>query len=94
LHFLPNYLFSAILRGLSLRNGLQVWIGLSDQAREGNFVWVNGEQASYNDDSLWYPGQPNNSGDCCSTLFGLARVASFDEPCYYTGFPAICEKPV
>lgn len=34
-----------------------LWIGLSDQAIEGSFVWDSGEPVSYTN---WFPGEPNN----------------------------------
>jgi hypothetical protein len=37
--------------------GAGFWIGLTDRASEGNFVWVNGENAVYQN---WGPGEPNN----------------------------------
>ena len=33
------------------------WIGLSDSANEGNFVWINGEQVSY---TKWASNEPND----------------------------------
>lgn len=36
-----------------------VWIGLNDEASEGNFVWVNGDAVNYTN---WRSGEPNNSG--------------------------------
>ncbi len=36
------------------------WIGLSDEASEGNFVWTDGSPLSGYDN--WYPQQPNNYG--------------------------------
>lgn len=33
------------------------WIGLTDEAAEGHFVWSNGEPVSYTN---WAPGEPNN----------------------------------
>lgn len=35
-----------------------VYFGLSDAAREGGWVWSNGEVSSYNN---WAPGEPNSS---------------------------------
>jgi len=44
------------------------FIGLSDQATEGEFVWADGSALTY---SNWYPGQPNDYGygqDCVELL--------------------------
>lgn len=35
-----------------------VWIGYSDQASEGNWVWIDGSQSAF---SNWNNGEPNNS---------------------------------
>ena len=35
------------------------WIGLTDQAQEGNWVWISGEPVPY---TRWLPGEPNNLG--------------------------------
>lgn len=37
----------------------QHWLGLSDQASEGNFTWVTGEPVVY---TSWNTGEPNNAG--------------------------------
>ncbi|MCZ4694442.1 HYR domain-containing protein [Ancylomarina euxinus] len=37
----------------------EVWIGYNDAVSEGNFVWVTGENSSYEN---WNGGEPNNSG--------------------------------
>ncbi len=36
------------------------WIGLSDEAVEGTWVWISGEPVAFTN---WLPGEPNNSGD-------------------------------
>ena len=36
-----------------------IWIGLSDEVREGIFAWTTGEPVSY---AKWKSGEPNNSG--------------------------------
>ena len=33
------------------------WIGMTDAASEGNFVWTNGEPVTY---MFWAPNEPNN----------------------------------
>jgi hypothetical protein len=38
---------------------LYLWIGLNDDAQEGNFIWSSGEPATYLN---WAPGEPNNGG--------------------------------
>jgi len=43
---------------LARKNGAgNVWIGLSDEAEEGSFVWVTGEPLVY---TQWRSGEPNN----------------------------------
>ena len=50
------------VRGFANSQGItgSVWIGFTDQATEGLFVWVNGEPVVYTN---WNGGEPNNSGD-------------------------------
>ena len=37
----------------------KLWIGLNDEANEGQFVWASGEPVAF---TYWYPGEPNNLG--------------------------------
>lgn len=38
----------------------EAWIGLSDEASEGTFAWVDGSPVAF---TSWSGGEPNNSGD-------------------------------
>ncbi|MHC1728880.1 MAG: C-type lectin domain-containing protein [Syntrophobacteraceae bacterium] len=37
------------------------WIGFTDQAQEGTWIWISGEPVTYTD---WVPGQPDNAWWC------------------------------
>jgi len=69
------------------------WIGLTDLASEGRFVWIDGIAAnSRNID--WKPGEPNASGDeDCVEINGNDESDANDEACKDRKF-AICEKPL
>jgi hypothetical protein len=36
-----------------------LWMGCTDEAKEGDWRWVDGRKVEY---SQWYPGEPNNGG--------------------------------
>ena len=70
------------------------WIGLSDIAMEGTFVWASGSSASYR---RWGSGQPNNfsNQDCGTIADGSAletRGRWNDDDCG-NSFPYVCEAP-
>ena len=76
------------------------WIGLSDSASEGTWLWLNGNRANPDDGSLWHPGHPrtDSSGthrDCVIAEFRESASGSFvwDLLCSDNRL-ALCEKPV
>ncbi|MBP7583083.1 MAG: hypothetical protein KBA61_03550 [Spirochaetes bacterium] len=67
-----------------------LWIGFSDEEREGTFRWDNGEPARYGN---WCAGEPNNSGkdgEDCAHLY-TARNCWNDFDCN-ARFGYICES--
>lgn len=72
------------------------WIGLSDEATEGTYVWDSGEPFAY---SAWCPGEPNNGpgGDEDYVLFGACGGGGWnDATCGCAGdpmWPALIEVP-
>jgi hypothetical protein len=50
---------NSFLTGAFASFQLNMWIGLTDQAAEGTFVWISGQPVTYTN---WFPGEPNNAG--------------------------------
>ena len=77
------------------------WIGLSDSASEGTWLWLNGNRANPDDGSLWGPGRPQtssrgNNEDCADAFFydnDGSGLFVYDDPCSYNR-RALCEKLV
>lgn len=64
-----------------------LWIGASDQDREGLFQWVNNNSLAY---TPWFPGEPNDEGnEDCVQLCNNGQWN--DESCSVTD-NALCEK--
>ena len=71
------------------------WIGATDIASEGNWIWVNGEPA-INSELIWGNNQPNNDGDCIRVEEDFTNrhaAHAYDGRC--TGsYLGLCEKNV
>ena len=81
-------------------DGLNVWIGLRDEANgnnEGTFSWTDGTDIAssygFNADGTattgtgpWYSGEPNNQGDeDCVELYSLGKYN--DQDCSDQNYP-------
>ena len=73
------------------------WVGLNDQANEGDWRWVNGQLATADATTVWSPGDPDDNGgtaDCASFFFSFDHEYGFrsvDGACFHA-HKAICEK--
>ena len=68
------------------------WMGISDQATEGTWVWVSGSSAFRN----WCAGQPDNNlgnQDCGAILHSCARPLNWDDERCDMRMPYVCERP-
>ncbi|XP_078671409.1 salivary C-type lectin 2-like [Branchiostoma floridae x Branchiostoma belcheri] len=64
------------------------WIGLHDQRKEGNFVWVDGSTlGKYNS---WAPGRPNKNFLENCVAYKSGKTKWWDVPCSY-GLRFICQ---
>ena len=65
-----------------------VWLGATDQATEGRYVWEDGKPVTT---TRWNVGEPNNVGDedCLELLNGSNRGLWNDLPCTATR-PFVC----
>lgn len=66
------------------------WLGLSDQAEEGTFVWSDGEPATF---TRWSSGEPNDAGgreDCAQLVPWSGRWNDID---CARRLPFVCQHP-
>src|SRR5262245_38386406 len=61
------------------------WIGFTDQAQEGVWVWTSGEPVTYTN---WCPGEPNNASN---EDFGVATACGWNDQQDTTTMPGIME---
>ncbi|XP_001661648.2 perlucin-like protein [Aedes aegypti] len=71
-----------------------VWLGATDLARTGNFVWHNtGARMRF---SRWKPGEPSGGGEHCVVLYYWPKQGFNwtwnDAPCERDYLYAICEN--
>jgi len=74
------------IKGMLKNDGMNYWIGLSDEAEEGTFVWGDGSTLDYSGFNM---GEPNDYGageDCVQIR---TNSGWNDIPCGYTA-PFVC----
>lgn len=82
-----NALFKALGSRISASN---FWIGLSDEASEGQFRWISGDPLEI---PIWRQGEPNNAGGAENCAEWSSTDARWNDlPCR-TPLPSLCEKP-
>ncbi len=70
-----------------------VWLGASDLATEGTFVWTSGDAMIYTN---WRTGEPNNGGDSgtmedCAVLEADTATGTWDDRPCTRSYPYVCE---
>ena len=79
---------AAVASAAKAVNSASWWIGLSDEGKEGTWVWDNGEGVTYGPN--WASGEPNNSGNEDCAIIGPSSGKWVDAGCYEV-FPYVCE---
>ncbi|XP_022106457.1 echinoidin-like [Acanthaster planci] len=70
-----------------------VWLGHTDQTKEGTFSWSDGTGFYY---QAWRDGQPNNSGqgEDCGTFWNHGNVIGWNDDRCRATLPYICKMPI
>jgi hypothetical protein len=92
----PDAATDAFLHQAIARRGFaDTWIGLSDRARERQWVWVDGAPLAY---THWDEGEPNNGGDVgedCGVIMTVeGRAAQWDDRGCGDPRPYVCAVPL
>ncbi|XP_038058027.1 macrophage mannose receptor 1-like [Patiria miniata] len=69
----------------------RLWIGLTDQAREGLFAWSDGEPVTF---THWSSGQPDNVDDEGCTAMNIDSGYWNDYVCWENYLSSLCRKPM
>ena len=83
-----------------LESPYSYWIGMTDLATEGKFVWQGTSTSVQEGYTNWYPGEPNNgrstkgSGNQdCGQLWHYRNWSWDDKECHYkSNLRALCQK--
>lgn len=67
-----------------------LWIGLTDQASEGNYAWIGGGTLPFTN---WQNGQPDNNGGADGAVLTIANGSWYDDS-LLTARRALVEVPV
>ena len=67
-----------------------IWLGYTDVASEGNFVWEDGCTSEY---TKWYPGRPNNSPSGNADYAYMITQMTDIGAGYWDDWLARCETP-
>ena len=84
-----KYEFSDVVDALVRPSGSNAFIGISDIASEGTFVWINEDTATI-EELGFHQNEPNNEGNEDCLELGLSNTLN-DRECTDT-VQALCER--
>lgn len=68
----------------------RVWIGFTDEAVEGQWIWSDGSVVDY---TRWNPGQPNNADGAEHCACMLANPDRWHDTECENAYPFVCKAP-